>query len=88
MPYGIDMVQARDVWDANRDGAIDAGAPTGEGILVCVVDSGLFAGHEDFQGVNIVGGIPGKTGVRQLRSWHARRRHRLPRPTTTSAWSA
>lgn len=58
VPYGIDMVQARRVWDANRDGAIDAGAPTGEGILTCVVDSGLFAGHEDFQGVNVVGGYP------------------------------
>jgi len=58
VPYGIDMVQARKVWDANRDGTIDAGAPTGEGILACVIDSGIFAGHEDFQGVNIVGGYP------------------------------
>lgn len=58
VPYGIDMVQARRVWDANRDGAIDAGAPTGDGILACVVDSGLFAAHEDFQGVNVVGGYP------------------------------
>ena len=58
VPYGIDLVQARRVWDANRDGAIDVGAPTGEGILTCVVDSGLFAGHEDFQGVNVVGGYP------------------------------
>lgn len=58
IPYGIDMVQARRVWDANRDGAVDPGAPTGEGILTCVVDSGLFAGHEDFRGVNVVGGYP------------------------------
>jgi serine protease len=58
IPYGIDMVQARDVWDANRDGTIDVGAPTGEGIRVCVVDSGLYAGHEDFQGVSIAGGFP------------------------------
>ncbi len=28
VPYGIDMVQARDVWDANRDSTIDAGALT------------------------------------------------------------
>jgi len=63
VPYGIDMVQARRVWDANRDGAIDPGAPTGEGILTCVVDSGLFAGHEDFQGVNVVGGYPGDWNV-------------------------
>ena len=58
IPYGIDMVQARDVWDANRDGAIDAGAPTGEGMRVCVIDSGIHAGHEDFQGVSIAGGFP------------------------------
>lgn len=58
VPYGIDMVQARKVWDANRDNVIDPGAPTGEGILACVIDSGIFAGHEDVQGVNIVGGYP------------------------------
>jgi subtilisin family serine protease len=58
IPYGIDMVQARDVWDADRDGSIDAGAPTGEGIKVCVIDSGVYANHEDFQGVRIDGGFP------------------------------
>lgn len=58
VPYGIDMVQARDVWDADRDGELDAGAPTGEGIKVCVIDSGLHAGHEDFQGVRVDGGHP------------------------------
>jgi subtilisin family serine protease len=58
VPYGIDMVQARDVWDSNRDGAVDAGAPTGAGIKVCVIDSGLYTGHEDLQGVNILGGYP------------------------------
>jgi subtilisin family serine protease len=58
IPYGIDMVQARDIWDANRDNQIDAGAPTGEGIKVCVIDSGLYANHEDFQGLRIDGGFP------------------------------
>src|SRR5688572_21372424 len=29
VPYGIDMTQSRDVWDANRDGVVDALAPTG-----------------------------------------------------------
>lgn len=58
VPYGIDMVQARDTWDANRDGAVDAGAPTGEGIRVCIVDTGIYAAHEDLGGggVNIVAG--------------------------------
>ena len=58
VPYGIDLVQARDVWDGDRDGVIDSGAPTGDGMLVCVIDSGIHAGHEDFAGVNIVGGFP------------------------------
>ncbi len=58
VPWGIDRVQARDVWDANRDGQVDAGAPTGQGILTCIIDSGLYTAHEDFAGVNIVGGYP------------------------------
>lgn len=58
--YGIDMVQARDVWDADRDGVIDAGAPTGEGVLVCVVDSGLHRGHQDLAGVV---NVTGKSGT-------------------------
>ncbi len=58
VPYGIDMVQARDVWDANRDGVVDAGAPTGAGRLVCIIDSGIYTQHEDLQGVNVVGGYP------------------------------
>ncbi|HEY0660018.1 MAG TPA: S8 family serine peptidase [Lysobacter sp.] len=55
VPYGIDNVQARDVWDANRDGTIDAGAPTGSGIKVCVIDSGINAAHEDFAGIAMTG---------------------------------
>lgn len=58
IPYGIDLVQARDVWDADRDNQIDPDAPTGEGIKVCVIDSGVHANHEDFQGVRIDGGFP------------------------------
>jgi subtilisin family serine protease len=58
VPYGIDMVQARQVWDADLNDQIDPGAPTGEGIKVCVIDSGINAGHEDFQGVRIDGGFP------------------------------
>ena len=63
VPYGIDMVQARDVWDTNRDGTVDAGAPTGADITVCIIDSGIYAGHEDFGGVNIVGGYTNISGT-------------------------
>ncbi len=54
-PYGIDMVQARDVWDVDRDGVVDSGAPSGDGINVCIIDSGIYAGHQDFQGVSLSG---------------------------------
>ncbi len=56
VPYGVDMVQARDLWDSNRDGKIDRRAVTGEGVSVCIIDTGLFTGHEEFQGVDIYGG--------------------------------
>ncbi|MDH5632311.1 MAG: S8 family serine peptidase [Gammaproteobacteria bacterium] len=58
VPYGIDKVQARDIWDTDHDNVIDSGAPTGSGRLVCIIDSGIHAGHEDFAGVNLVGGYP------------------------------
>ena len=56
VPYGIDMVQARDVWDANRDTVVDAGAPDGSNRTLCIIDSGLYTSHEDFQGLNVLGG--------------------------------
>lgn len=56
VPYGIDMVQAREIWDRNYDGRVDRKAPTGAGRTVCIVDTGLFTGHEDFAGVDILGG--------------------------------
>ncbi len=46
VPYGVDMVQARDVWDANRDGVVDSGAPTAANRKICIIDSGYFS-HED-----------------------------------------
>ncbi len=55
VPYGVDMVQARDVWDANRDSVVDSGAPTGAGIKVCVIDSGIYTAHEDLNDVNATG---------------------------------
>lgn len=47
VPYGIDMVQARDVWDVDRDGDVDTGAPTGATRTLCIIDSGYYQGHED-----------------------------------------
>lgn len=58
VPYGVDAVAARNVWDANHDGLIDPGAPTGEGLVICIIDSGIQRTHEDFQNVNIIGGYP------------------------------
>jgi serine protease len=63
VPYGVDAVQARDVWDQNRDGVVDAGAPTGQGRVVCIIDSGYYADHEDLPGKDVVSGysqIPGE----------------------------
>jgi subtilisin family serine protease len=57
IPFGIDSVQARDVWDSDRDGVIDAGAPTGEDRVVCIIDTGYHSGHEDLNGVDLVGGL-------------------------------
>ena len=58
VPYGVESVEARNVWDADNDGEIDPGAPTGEGRMVCIIDSGVNINHEDFSGVNFVGGYP------------------------------
>ena len=65
IPYGVDMVKARDVWDTDRDGIIDMDAPTGEGLTVCIIDSGLYTEHEDFLGVNVIGGY----SARNNRPW-------------------
>jgi len=58
VPYGVDAIAARSVWDADYDGVIDAGAPTGENVTICIIDSGIQRSHEDFQNVNIIGGYP------------------------------
>ncbi|MCY1030146.1 S8 family serine peptidase [Corallococcus sp. BB11-1] len=47
---GLRLVQAPRVWDANADGVVDPGAPTGEGVRVCVIDSGLDVEHPEFRG--------------------------------------
>lgn len=57
IPFGIDAVQARDVWDYNRDEVIDDGAPTGDNQVVCIIDTGFYDEHEDLVGVDLVGGM-------------------------------
>src|SRR5512133_829606 len=49
VPYGVDMVRARDVWDADRNGVVDAGAPTASNRKICIIDSGIYTAHEDLQ---------------------------------------
>ena len=45
-PYGINNVQAPQTWAVGADGG---------GIKVCVIDSGINAGHEDFASVSMSG---------------------------------
>lgn len=54
VPYGIDMVQARDVWDTDRNGVVDEGAPTGANRMLCIIDSGYYQDHADLP--NAIGG--------------------------------
>ena len=56
VPYGVDMVQARQIWDANEDGKIDKKAPTGAGRTVCIIDTGFYKEHEDLADVEVIGG--------------------------------
>jgi len=61
-PWNIDQFQARDVWDQNRDGIVDPGAPDGSGVKFCIIDTGFYAAHEDFQGIvhSGISQIPGE----------------------------
>jgi subtilisin family serine protease len=56
VPYGIEAVQALEVWDNDNDGDIDPGAPTGEGVVVCIIDTGFYSDHEDLEADNLAGG--------------------------------
>jgi len=57
IPYGIEAVQALQVWDNDGDGSVDVGAPTGEGIKVCIIDTGFYSDHEDLDETKLTGGI-------------------------------
>jgi len=61
VPWGIDAVQARDVWDPDRDAIVDEGDPSGEGIKVCIIDTGYYGAHEDLKDVG-----DGVTGMSQV----------------------
>ncbi len=52
---GLKMVQADQVWDSNKDGILDTGAPTGAGIKVCVIDSGIDPNHPELK-IPYIGG--------------------------------
>jgi subtilisin family serine protease len=55
VPWGIDAVQARDIWDADRDAVTDEGAPNGSGVNVCIIDTGYYLGHEDLTDTQVTG---------------------------------
>src|SRR5690606_33274414 len=74
VPWNIDQFQARDIWDADRDGNVDSGAPNGSGVKFCIIDTGFFYdidgagpddGHDDFVGIT-ASGISQITGE----NWH------------------
>jgi subtilisin family serine protease len=47
--WAVRATQANQVWDANNDGVLDTGAPTGAGITVCVIDSGIDPEHPELK---------------------------------------
>lgn len=52
---GLHLVEAPRVWDSDGDGTLEALRPRGEGIKVCVLDTGIDLDHPELRGV-IVGG--------------------------------
>lgn len=54
-PFGLDNVQALDVWDFDRDGVLDPEAPIGAGIKVCIIDTGVLDTHKDLAATQISG---------------------------------
>ncbi|NIV33348.1 MAG: hypothetical protein GWN58_29055, partial [Anaerolineae bacterium] len=48
VPFGIDRVQAPQVWDEGFEG---------EGVTVCIIDTGLYPLHEDIDENYVLGGV-------------------------------
>ena len=48
MPFGIERVQAPQVWDAGVEG---------DGVTVCIIDTGLYWEHEDIDENYVLGGV-------------------------------
>ena len=58
LPWGVDRIDADEVWDSNHDMVIDDGANTGQGIKIAVLDTGIISSDEDLAvpgGANSVG---------------------------------
>jgi serine protease len=47
--WAVRMVQADKVWDPDGNGTIEPGAITGQGIKVCVIDSGIDPDHAELR---------------------------------------
>ena len=52
---GIKLVQANEVWDPDGDGTLNANAPTGANVKVCVIDSGWDNRHPELVGAYVGG---------------------------------
>ncbi len=57
VPYGVDAVQARDIWDIDGDAEVDTEATAGFGVKVCIIDSGYYGAHEDLPDLLSADGI-------------------------------
>lgn len=41
-PWGVERIRAYCLWDNNNDTAVDAGANAGNGVVIAVIDSGIY----------------------------------------------